>query len=602
MDKIDKGENQLKLESESNFPSFSEEEEQKIRDLKAGFLTNLRRYATLRECEKVKEDFFSYLKEDFDEFKKNTTVFFRSTNLAEYYVVFRDFIMEGEAIQRVERQQEDRPIILESVESKLTELFVKTLAKAIGGKVADAAIKEIFGDSGVSKKEIKDLFDDLKIFIEQQKIIDIGNFITTKLYWLGHDYATIKATAPNKQYTASSIFKDLKDIQEKMQEYLFAIKSDPRFTSDTDKDNYDRRWLFRTYASIGLSRLLFLIEQAYWGEYMLHHSSDSDGFNRTTRNIMLNFIENFKQDIKTQTQEISNIRLGFITGVYRPSIEFNQWCYYDNYFYTVASGENHTGDPLRNTLGDNSKFHRDQENWNCPDQKQHAYDVLNGRREKYVGDMKKALGQCIENPMQNALESVLVVPMFFMDAACYNSLDKEYWFFANNQCFRRKFGGSIESGQATATVFPGLPKLGETSTKYELSGAAYVKRDNKYIFTINDKYYILDGTSKRVQDSGKLSDKWKGLDVSRVDCLVYAEHLNKLYFFKGGKYWSGSPQGGAVTESTVEEGWGPGMPKYINSAVYNFTSSMYYFFHGIQYTPRPQGNNPQKPEQIRGNW
>ena len=107
-------------------------------------LANLLQQSPLIEGETVKEDFFTFLNQPFDNLPPNTAVLRRTTNSAEIYYIFDDLMVENGDLQFVERA----PLLPEPevAMAKAADPFsVKEIAKKLGGGLVDGIMGTIGG-------------------------------------------------------------------------------------------------------------------------------------------------------------------------------------------------------------------------------------------------------------------------------------------------------------------------------------------------------------------------------------------------------------------------------------------------------------------------
>jgi hypothetical protein len=107
-------------------------------------LANLWRQSPLVEGETVQEDFFTFLKEPFDNLPAKTAVLRRTTNAAEIYYIFDDVMIENGELNFIERAA-----LLPEPEMAMAMAFdadsVKKLAKKLGGGLLDGIMGTIGG-------------------------------------------------------------------------------------------------------------------------------------------------------------------------------------------------------------------------------------------------------------------------------------------------------------------------------------------------------------------------------------------------------------------------------------------------------------------------
>lgn len=128
------------------------------------------------------------------------------------------------------------------------------------------------------------------------------------------------------------------------------------------------------------------------------------------------------------------------------------------------------------------------------------------------------------------------------------------------------------------------------------AGRSSSQRDNKLYFFIGDHYSRWDITTDRLENGypKNLKRQWPGLP-DHLDAATYAGRSasgrdNKLYLFKGAHYWRWDIVNGRLDKGypkRIAKGW-PGIPDHLDAAVYAGRSASsrdnkLYFFKGDRY-------------------
>jgi hypothetical protein len=600
------------VEDEKNFPLLTEEQVNDIRRAKISFLKTNK--DAILDDEKIEEEKFSYLTNDFQGVSANTPIFYRKTNQAEYYFIFTEKKIEENSLVSVSKPLNFK---LGGIEETLAKKFIEALAEAVGGDIAEGILAELFGDkSSCSPEQMKEMFDDLKKFIEDEKIKDIGSYLRTKIIWLRNDYAPIKQVyeggKESETYKPSDVVNDLKNIIDQINVYIGQVEADKRYYSVNDYENYDRRQLFKLNINLILYGVLIQNELMYWDQYNINKTTDPNKQNRIARNQSLLNLQNVISEIDFSTSGISNLRMNLITGITDFSTDsdhpYNMYAFYDDYI-RYDSGQKPDKDDT--WISTQEVF---SEMWSSDSGKDDAHQRIVERYNSYTANMNSIIKSSLIENSDKALKALKSNYLFYIDGACYDRDDEIYWFFAHDLCFTRQANrsNSLSSPMKISDKFPsppGLPGLPDFSSKEsfkQLAGVVYNASEQNYYFFMEDQYYTYSKKEKKVTDVGKISDKWKGVIIGKhmeddkeintiLDCVVYRDYNKHYYFFTGKDYFSFDGASGSVSKKSIKDDWN--VMERCNAALYSENDGHYYFFKGIYEQSYKAGGSAQ-PKQL----
>ncbi|MGB1283008.1 MAG: hemopexin repeat-containing protein [Polaribacter sp.] len=151
-----------------------------------------------------------------------------------------------------------------------------------------------------------------------------------------------------------------------------------------------------------------------------------------------------------------------------------------------------------------------------------------------------------------------------------------------------------------------------------INAALWSDTNNKVYFFKDDKYIRMDAVTHTLDaDYPKdIDGNWLGFPESfkkNLDTALWAEKNQKIYFFKGSEYIRVDPNNSWNVDpdypKPISGNW-PGLPANFTSdldcAVWNDKNEKVYFFKGNQYVRINPNNNwnmdPGYPKPISGNW
>lgn len=595
------------LEDENKFPVLTEEQANDIRRAKISFLKTNK--DAISDDEKIEEEKFSYLINYFQDVSAYTPIFYRKTNQAEYYFIFTEKKIEENSLVSVSKPLNFK---LGGIEETIVEKFIEALAEAVGGDIAEGILSQLFDDQGgCTPEQMKVMFDDLKKFIEDQKVKDIGSYLQTKIIWLRDDYASIKQTyeggKESDTYKPSDAVNELKHIKEQIDVYIGQIEADERYYSKKDYQNHDRRQLFKLNINLILYGVLIQNELMYWDQYIINKTTDPKKQNRIARNQSLLNLKAVISEIDSSTSGISNLRMSWITAISDfstdPEYPYNMYAFYDDY---IRYDSGHKPDKDDTWISDQEVF---SEMWTSESGKPDAYQRIRDKHDSYTANMNSIIKSSLIENSDKALNVLKSNYLFYIDGACYDRDAGLYWFFAHDLCFSRQANRSysLSSPMKTSDQFPGLPDLASN----QLDGVVYNASEQNYYFFMEDQYYTYSKTEKKVTDCGKISDKWKGVIIGKhtecgkeintiLDCVIYRDYNKHYYFFTGKDYFSFDDASGSVSKKSIKDDWN--VMERCNAALYSENDGHYYFFKGIYEQSYKAGGSAQPKKLIADSY
>jgi hypothetical protein len=592
------------LEDEKNFPVLTEEQANDIRRAKISFLKTNK--DAISDDENIEAEKFSYLINDFQGVSAYTPIFYRKTNQAEYYFIFTEKKIEENFLVSVSKPLNFK---LGGIEETLVEKFIEALAEAVGGDIAEGILSQLFGDqSSCSPEQMKGMFDDLKKFIEDEKIKDVGSYLQAKIIWLRNDYAPIKQIYEGGKESAtfkpSDAVDELTHVKNKIAEYIQKVETDSRYYSKNDYQNYDRRQLFKLNINLILYGVLIRNELMYWDQYIINKNADPNAQSRVARNQSLNNLQNVISEIDSSTSGISNLRMSFITGIHDFSTDreypLNRLSFWDDYIRFDSGHKPDKDDTWINTL-DNNVY---SVGWSSESDKPDRYNQIIDKHDLYTANMNSIIKSSLIGNSDKALKVLTSNYLFYIDGACYDRDAGLYWFFAHDLCFSRQANrsNSLSSPMKIIDQFPGLPDFDSKQDSKQLDGVVYNASEQNYYFFMEGKYYTYSKTKKTVTNVGNISEKWKGIDSNIIlDCVTYRDYNKHYYFFVGEDYWSFDDASGSVTKKSIKDDWN--VMERCNAALYSEIDGNYYFFKGIYEQSYKAGGSAQPKKLIvDGYW
>ena len=185
----------VSLMKEDEFYKINDKQEYMLDIAERCALTELVHTAPLIEGEEIAEDFFTYLKEPFNEFPKNTGVLKRRTNMAELLYIFDHVqIKDGTVTYREEKQPTAESGDVVGSSDKIGDIIKDLLSKAagaaggkIGALIFNLVIKEIFGKDD-NKEFIEAIQKVVKDEIESNQIDKINGRIRGTIQFMTNEY------------------------------------------------------------------------------------------------------------------------------------------------------------------------------------------------------------------------------------------------------------------------------------------------------------------------------------------------------------------------------------------------------------------------------
>ncbi|MEM9290234.1 MAG: hypothetical protein AAGD01_00975 [Acidobacteriota bacterium] len=577
LNKIEKLPIELPLKPTQELDEAFPESQREIDFQKKLFTRYIRHQKITLPDEIIHSEKFSYLKEDTEYAPRRTPVFFRETNKGSFYYLFLEYRIErGFLIQQDSPWPNERQLPA-SAKDKLIKLFITTLAKAIGSKIGTGILKQLFNDFGAcSPREMQELFDDLKRYIEDQKIKDIGAYLRERTVWLRDDYAVVKKNypvdKPDPLYTPTKIYGDLNVILDRIQECSALVEAHSVYESRDDHESFDRRRLLGLNANLIMFAAVLRCEMMYWNQYILDHSSQKV---RMTRDKFLNFLNRNINRLPGDFRQTITDRRKKITYVVDDSLHpdgTRSFIYWDDYIRWNSGHTPHPDDTWRCTL----KHNVHHEAWTCPDGKKKARERIDSHRRNYVKAINENISKSA-HPLTNSFHDALKTTyLYYIDSAVL--AEQHYWFFSRDILIKRSLNRSNSLGNPIkiSSEFKGFPSLGKT----QIDGVTYNHQEKCFYFFIDDNYYQFSSPKHELVQTGKITDKWRGVHLGGpADCVVSGASPSLTCFFKDKNFWVHNSTTDTAHKDSISNVW-PGIMQKCNAAMIG--PDHYFFFRGVE--------------------
>jgi hypothetical protein len=375
----------IALMDEHEFYAVDQRQEAEIDVAKRCALMELVHSAPLVEGEEIVEDFFTYLKEPFQDFSRNTGVLRRRTNMADLLYIFDHVqILDGNIAYRQikpgESVSEAVPTGVPVLTSKIGDLVKDLLGKAagagggkIGAMIFNLVIKEIFGTDD-NAKFIEAVQQVVREEIESDQIDKINGRVQGTIQYLTNEYQVRKSKSDlSKPQERRELLESLSQYSQNFYTEVMGVLELPRYAEKG----------LRSYL-LGSSIHLVITQEQALVDWKTTNPNDSSY--ATTLKINA---KHYREHVETTFDTMVNNRLAKIKWGHMPDMICDRvGCHISRDAWGWGDEVTHDG----------QKFYNDQHKKGLS-AKEMAENAANAQKTKVYGQMAENAG----DPRNNAL-------------------------------------------------------------------------------------------------------------------------------------------------------------------------------------------------------